>query len=278
MPESDKRLRLRGAPAHERIILANLASALFTHKSIKTTEAKARRLRPLAEKLIGFAKRGDIQARRRILAIIHDKRVVHELLTEIAPRAIEREGSYTRINRIGPRATDNTPMAVIEIVLEPLFLKVQKAPSPRAAEPEKEAFIEKSSDQDESEDLSQHEGLGIIQYANGVHFASLATFPQAESFEDVQSIAIKIGIKIRHFGQAEAWTLGIKRIREDVDNPAILRIVRNVNGPGVEVQLAWRGAPVTPTALAATIRMLQSLSSNARRSAHGYEADADSSE
>jgi large subunit ribosomal protein L17 len=97
MPKPTKGPRLGGGPAHERLLLANLAAALFTHKSITTTETKAKRLRPLAERLITFAKRGDLHARRRVLGIISDKGVVHELFTEIAPLVADREGGYTRI-------------------------------------------------------------------------------------------------------------------------------------------------------------------------------------
>ena len=112
--------RLGGGPAHERLMLANLAAALFTHKSIKTTETKAKRLRPVAERLITFAKRGDLHARRRVLAVIHDKTVVHELFTEIAPLVELREGGYTRITKLGFRKGDNASMVQIELVLEPV--------------------------------------------------------------------------------------------------------------------------------------------------------------
>ncbi|SMH31126.1 LSU ribosomal protein L17P [Rathayibacter oskolensis] len=127
MPKPTKGPRLGGGPAHERLLLANLAAALFTHKSIKTTETKAKRLRPLAERLVTFAKRGDLHARRRVLATIGDKSVVHELFTEIAPLVAEREGGYTRITKIGPRKGDNAPMAVIELVLEPVSPKAKKS-------------------------------------------------------------------------------------------------------------------------------------------------------
>ncbi|AYF97532.1 50S ribosomal protein L17 [Protaetiibacter intestinalis] len=123
MPQPTKGPRLGGGPAHERLLLANLAAALFTHKSITTTETKAKRLRPLAERLITFAKRGDLHARRRVLSVIGDKSVVHELFTEIAPLVAEREGGYTRITKIGNRKGDNAPMAVIELVLEPVVKK-----------------------------------------------------------------------------------------------------------------------------------------------------------
>lgn len=123
MPTPTKGPRLGGGPAHERLILANLATSLFEHKRITTTEAKAKRLRPLAERLITFAKRGDLHARRRVMTVVRDKSVVHALFTEIAPAVAERQGGYTRITKIGARKGDNAPMAVIELVLEPLSPK-----------------------------------------------------------------------------------------------------------------------------------------------------------
>ena len=123
MPTPTKGPRLGGGPAHERLILANLATQLFEHKRITTTEAKAKRLRPLAERLITFAKRGDLHARRRVMTVVKDKGVVHTLFTEIAPAVAERQGGYTRITKIGARKGDNAPMAVIELVLEPLSPK-----------------------------------------------------------------------------------------------------------------------------------------------------------
>ena len=123
MPQPTKGPRLGGGPAHERLILGNLAQALFENDRITTTQAKAKRLRPLAERLVTFAKRGDLHARRRVLAVISDKGVVHRLFTEIAPDVAEREGGYTRITKIAPRKGDNAPMAVIELVREPLSAK-----------------------------------------------------------------------------------------------------------------------------------------------------------
>ena len=116
MPTPTKGHRLGGSPAHERHILANLATALFQHGRIITTEAKARRLRPVAERLITFAKRGDLHARRHVLTVVTDQGVVHQLFTEIAPEFSERDGGYTRITKIGPRKGDNAAMAVIELV------------------------------------------------------------------------------------------------------------------------------------------------------------------
>ncbi|MCT9001961.1 50S ribosomal protein L17 [Microbacterium memoriense] len=143
MPKPTKGPRLGGGPAHERLLLANLAAALFTHKSITTTETKAKRVRPLAERLITFAKRGDLHARRRVLSVIGDKGVVHELFAEIAPLVAEREGGYTRITKIGNRKGDNAPMAVIELVLEPVNPKPKSAKkSAAAAAPAAEASAE----------------------------------------------------------------------------------------------------------------------------------------
>jgi large subunit ribosomal protein L17 len=135
MPKPTKGPRLGGGPAHERLLLANLAAALFTHRSIQTTETKAKRMRPLAERLITFAKRGDLHARRRVLSVIGDKEVVHVLFTEIAPLVADREGGYTRITKIGNRKGDNAPMAVIELVLEPVTKKAsaKKSAAPAAA-------------------------------------------------------------------------------------------------------------------------------------------------
>ena len=132
MPTPTKGPRLGGGPAHERLLLANLAAQLFTHKSIKTTETKAKRLRPVAERLITFAKKGDLHARRRVLATIGDKSVVHELFTEIAPLVAERDGGYTRITKLGFRKGDNASMVQIELVLEPVTPKVRSTRSTAA--------------------------------------------------------------------------------------------------------------------------------------------------
>lgn len=123
MPAPTKGPRLGGGPAHERLLLNNLATALFQHKRIVTTETKAKRLRPLAERLVTFAKRGDLAARRRVLQQITDKGAVHELFVNIAPQVADRAGGYTRITKLGFRKGDNAPMAVIELVLEPVSPK-----------------------------------------------------------------------------------------------------------------------------------------------------------
>lgn len=116
MPAPTKGKRLGGSPAHQKHILSNLATSLFEHGAITTTEAKARRLRPFAEKLISKAKRGDMHNRRQVLSVVRDKTIVHVLFTEIGPRYADRPGGYTRITKLGPRKGDNAPMAVIELV------------------------------------------------------------------------------------------------------------------------------------------------------------------
>ena len=120
MPTPTKGPRLGGGPAHERLMLNNMATSLFKHGKITTTETRAKRLRPIAERLVTFAKRGDLASRRRVMQQILDKGVVHQLFAEIAPLVAEREGGYTRIVKLGYRKGDNAPMAMIELVLEPV--------------------------------------------------------------------------------------------------------------------------------------------------------------
>ncbi len=132
MPTPTKGHRLGGSSAHQRHMLANLATALFEHGKITTTEARARRLRPYAERLITFAKRGDLHARRQVLTVVTDKGVVHTLFTEIGPRFETREGGYTRITKIGPRKGDNAPLAVIELVSEEADAKPRRRRARRA--------------------------------------------------------------------------------------------------------------------------------------------------
>ncbi|WP_313356234.1 50S ribosomal protein L17 [Microbacterium sp.] len=155
MPKPTKGPRLGGGPAHERLLLANLAAALFTHKSIKTTETKAKRLRPLAERLITLGKRGDLHARRRALTVLRsNKDAAHMLFNEIAPLVADRQGGYTRITKVGNRKGDNAPMAVIELVLEPVTPKKKaakpaaKAEAPKAEKAEKveEAPVEETTE------------------------------------------------------------------------------------------------------------------------------------
>ncbi len=129
MPQPSKGPRLGGGPAHERLMLANLATALFQHGRITTTEAKAKRLSPLADRLVTFAKRGDLNARRKAMTVIRDKAVIHELFTEIGPQYAGRPGGYTRITKVGRRKGDNAPMAVIELVEPMAEAVVQEATS-----------------------------------------------------------------------------------------------------------------------------------------------------
>src|SRR6201995_5715824 len=141
MPTPKKGARLGGSPAHQKLIVSNLATQLFEHGRITTTEAKARVLRPVAEKLITKAKKGDLHNRREVLKTIRDKSVVHVLFTEIAETFAERPGGYTRITKIGPRKGDNAPMAVIELVTEAY------QPKPAAAKKQAPAKVEKPAEE-----------------------------------------------------------------------------------------------------------------------------------
>lgn len=156
MPTPTKGPRLGGGPAHERLILANLVTSLFEFDTITTTEAKAKRLRPLAERLITFAKRGDLHARRRVMTVVRDKGVVHRLFVEVAPDMAERQGGYTRITKIGPRKGDNAPMAVIELVREPVAkkatVKEAEGATKRAV---KEADAKKKADEAKAEETDE---------------------------------------------------------------------------------------------------------------------------
>ena len=154
MPTPTKGPRLGGGPAHERLMLANLATALFEHGKITTTEAKAKRLRPLAERLITFAKRGDLAARRKVMTVIRDKSVVHELFTEIGPQYAGRPGGYTRITKIGPRKGDNAPMAVIELV-EPMLEQVVAEATGATKRAAKERAEEQAAAPDVAEDVAE---------------------------------------------------------------------------------------------------------------------------
>ncbi|WP_415151823.1 50S ribosomal protein L17 [Propionicimonas sp.] len=160
MPKPTKGPRFGGSPAHQRIILANLATQLFQHGKITTTEAKAKRVQPLADRLISKAKRGDLHNRRQVLQTVTDKGVVHILFTEIAPKLAEREGGYTRITKIGPRKGDNAPMAVIEIVTESVeeSRKAKAKGTAKKAEPvakaaEKKAPAKKTSKTEKVEEV-----------------------------------------------------------------------------------------------------------------------------
>jgi len=169
MPKPSKGPRLGGGPAHERLLLANLANALFEHKSITTTETKAKRLRPLAERLITFAKRGDLHARRRVLSILRNKETTHILFTEIAPLVSEREGGYTRITKLGFRKGDNAPLAAIELILDPV---VKKPTSPKkvaakaaAEEAEKEKAKKAAAAEKAAAEAAAAEAAGVADEA-----------------------------------------------------------------------------------------------------------------
>ncbi|MEU6793331.1 50S ribosomal protein L17 [Nonomuraea wenchangensis] len=170
MPKPTKGARLGGSPAHERLILANLATDLFRHGKIRTTVAKAKRLRPVAERLITKAKKGDIHNRRQVLTVVRDKGVVHHLFTEIATTFAERPGGYTRITKIGPRKGDNAPMAIIELVTEPLnavTTRRTEAPAapateeaPKAEAAEADAAEEPKAEAAEAPEAQAAEGAG----------------------------------------------------------------------------------------------------------------------
>jgi large subunit ribosomal protein L17 len=208
MPTPTKGPRLGGGPAHERLMLANLATALFEHGRITTTEAKAKRLRPLAERLITFAKRGDLHARRRVLTVVRDKGVVHELFTEIGPRYENRHGGYTRITKVGPRKGDNAPMAVIELV-EALTAKAEtvreaqaatkrtakKAPAKKAVAAAAEAA--EAAAEEAADDAAEGDVEGAHEAAAEAHEAAEQAAEVAETSDDpaVQEAA----------GEAEAF-------------------------------------------------------------------------
>jgi large subunit ribosomal protein L17 len=159
MPTPTKGPRLGGSPAHERLMLANLATALFQHGKIKTTETKAKRLRPLAEQLITKAKRGDLASRRKVLGTVRDKDVVYTLFDQIAPRYANRPGGYTRIVKTGPRKGDNAPMAIIELVEE---LVVAVAPASAA----QKTAARKAAQQDKVEALAPEDEVAEIRPAD----------------------------------------------------------------------------------------------------------------
>src|SRR6185312_3685595 len=182
MPTPTKGPRLGGSPSHERLMLANLATALFQHGKIQTTETKARRLRPLAEQLITKAKRGDLASRRRVLAVVKDKDVVYALFDQIAPRFGNRNGGYTRIVKTGPRKGDSAPMAIIELVEElevatatPTRAKAAKATARKAARADAVAAL--AGDDEDAEMTS-------IKPASTEPTASDEPAASAESTED----------------------------------------------------------------------------------------------
>lgn len=162
MPKPTKGPRIGGTPSHERIIMANLASQLFEHGRITTTETRARRVQPLAEKLISKAKRGDLHARRLVNSTITDKAVVHVLFTEIAPKLAGREGGYTRITKIGNRKGDNAPMAIIEVITDDVTPKADK-PAKTTEKP-----ASKSAAKDEAEAATTTQVPDDVEATEGV--------------------------------------------------------------------------------------------------------------
>ena len=198
MPTPTKGPRLGGSSAHQRHILSNLATALFEHGRITTTEAKARRLRPVAERLITFAKRGDLHARRQVLTVVSDKGIVHSLFTEIGPGFSERHGGYTRITKIGPRKGDNAPMAVIELVQDEVTSRPRRrirrsrdeAAAPAAAAvteapPAEASTAEASTAETVSEDTEDTESPAASTAAS----AGTAAAPAADAAEDDEAAA-----------------------------------------------------------------------------------------
>jgi large subunit ribosomal protein L17 len=179
MPTPKKGARLGGSPAHQRLIISNLATALFEHGRITTTEAKARVLRPHAEKLITKAKKGDLHNRREVLKTIRDKSVVHTLFTEIAPTFAERPGGYTRITKIGPRKGDNAPMAVIELVTEAYKPKAPstKKKTEKAAAPA--PVVEETVVEDEAVETDAPEAEVVETEAAEVEAAEVEEAPEA---------------------------------------------------------------------------------------------------
>ena len=192
MPTPKKGARLGGSPAHQRLMLSNLATQLFEHGRITTTETRARTLRPLAEKLITKAKRGDLHSRRLVLRTVRDKSVVHTLFTEIAPSFSERPGGYTRITKIGPRKGDNAPMAVIELVTEPYSpkpastKKTEKADKPEAAAPAPAPDEEEpTAEEAPAEEATEVEKAPVEDSAEESEAAAVE--PAEESPEDTES-------------------------------------------------------------------------------------------
>ena len=193
MPKPTKGPRLGGGPAHERLMLANLATALFTHGRIQTTETKAKRLRPLAERMVTFAKRGDLHARRKVMTVIRDKSAVHKLFMEIAPQVDKREGGYTRIVKTGFRKGDNAPMAVIELVLEPVnpkpkTKKAKPEPEKPAAKPVvTEEVVETAEELVEANEVDTAEAA--VETVEEAPAAEVAEEPAAEAAEEAPAEA-----------------------------------------------------------------------------------------
>ncbi len=186
MPKPAKGPRLGGGPAHERLMLRNLATALFTHGSITTTETKAKRLQPYAERLITFAKRGDLHARRRVMAQITDKTAVHVLFTEIAPQLAEREGGYTRITKLGYRKGDNAPLASIELVLEPV--------SPKAKSAKSKAKVEKPAVEEVAAEVAEETVEEVVEATEEAE--AVVEEAVTESTEVVEEVAEEVPAEV----------------------------------------------------------------------------------
>jgi large subunit ribosomal protein L17 len=205
MPTPTKGRRMGGSPAHQRHMMANLATALFEHGRITTTEARARRLRPVAERLITFAKRGDLHARRRVMTTVTDRDVVHTLFSEIGPRFESREGGYTRITKIGPRKGDNAPMAVIELMPEETEARqrrrrarrTQRAARPTASQPEAAAAGAEVTDEepergaaaDSADQADSAEDLAADSEVGEEDESDLEANEDAEAEEDESNLA-----------------------------------------------------------------------------------------
>lgn len=198
-----------GSPSHERLILANLATALFEHGRITTTEARARRLRPVAERLITITKKGDLHARRRVLTVIRNKDVVHTLFAEIGPRFQNREGGYTRIVKIGPRKGDNAPMAVIELVEELDAARAAEGVARRAAKEAemataaaaaavaaaaKAAAVETQPESEEaaSSEIESAEEIAAVEEAAVIESESVNTAEEIAAVAEVEAIEAEV--------------------------------------------------------------------------------------
>jgi large subunit ribosomal protein L17 len=209
MPQPSKGKRMGGSPSHERLILANLATALFEHGRITTTEARARRLRPVAERLITITKKGDLHARRRVLTVIRNKDVVHTLFAEIGPRFQNREGGYTRIVKIGPRKGDNAPMAVIELVEELDAARAAEGVARRAAKEAemataaaaaavaaaaKAAAVETQPESEEaaSSEIESAEEIAAVEEAAVIELESVNTAEEIAAVAEVEAIEAEV--------------------------------------------------------------------------------------
>ncbi|AFU71889.1 50S ribosomal protein L17 [Bifidobacterium asteroides PRL2011] len=213
MPKPSKGPRLASSPAHERLMLANMATSLFANGRITTTLPKAKRLRPLAERLITFAKRGDLSARRRVMRVIRDKSVVHILFTQIAEQMQQREGGYTRITKIAPRRGDNSPQAVIELVTEPLSAK--KAVVKEAESAAKVAAKDDNAEVAAATDAAVAEGAAkdAVDQAVEANESDLDVAQADEAAEDLEQTADKAD-------QAEAQAEENADVAEDAEKAA----------------------------------------------------------